>query len=198
MAKRLSAMPQSARKYRNGFRPTFHSQEIGAFYEKVRRWRKPKRVFVNSMSDTMDPGFSDAQIRQVIQVAVDWPRHTFLFLSKRPERYSDFEWPQNSWLGTTVTNQADLEERAGHLVGPRGKGATFLSVEPILGYMKLGNHKVSWVIIGAQTGPKAMRPKQRWVGDLTWQARQMGAAIFHKPSLEKHFGSDFQRREFPQ
>lgn len=196
MAKRLSAMPQSAQKYRNGFRPTFHSHEIGSFYERVRRWRKTKRVFVNSMSDTMDPGFSDAQIRQVIQVAVDWPRHTFLFLSKRPERYVRFEWPENAWLGATA-NDFKTMAHAGHLdLVPAS--VRFLSIEPITEPVHVwAGSRIDWMILGAMTGPRAVAPKHKWIRDLTDQADRQGWAVFHKPNLEKHFGSDFTRREFP-
>lgn len=196
MANRLSAMPQSAHKYRNKFHPTFHPEAIESFREKAKRWRKPKRIFVNSMGDVMDPGFTDDQIRQQIQVAADFPKHTFLFLSKRPERYYCFDWPENAWLGATA-NDRDTMARANTL-DTVSASVRFLSIEPITEPVHVwAGSRVSWIILGAMTGPGAVAPIHKWIRDLTDQADRQGWAVYHKNNLEKHFGSYFQRREFP-
>ncbi len=195
MANRLHGMKHSKHKYRRGFLPTFHPEEIDKFRERAKRWRKPRRIFVNSMGDIMDPGFTDDQIRQQIQVAADFPNHVFMFLSKRPERYADFKWPENAWLGASATDQemADVARSGFHWITGQ---TTFLSCEPLLGPISL-NFRPSWVILGSMTGPRVVPPKHRWIRDLTDQADRLDIRVFHKPNLEKHFGSDFQRREFP-
>ncbi len=199
LSRRLSAMPQSAHKYRNRMYPTFHPEEIDKFCKKAKRWRKRRRIFVNSMGDIMDPGFTDDQIQQQIQVAVDFPKHTFIFLSKRPERYIRFEWPRNAWLGATA---CDSETMARALALNQAPATVrFLSCEPLLEEVTIHywpNTRPNWIIIGAMTGPGAKPPQRAWVESLTAQADAIGAAVFHKDNLRKHFGDAFTRQEFPR
>ncbi|NIO76311.1 MAG: DUF5131 family protein [Armatimonadetes bacterium] len=196
MAARLRGMPKGAVKYRNGFQPTFHPDEIEKFRKKASRWRKRRRVFVNSMSDINDPVFTDDQIQQQIQVATDHPQHTFMFLSKRPERYARFEWPHNAWLGATACDSETMA-RASHLDAAPA-AVRFLSCEPLLEEVTIWpNARLSWIIIGAQTGPGAKPPRRSWVESLAAQADAIGVAVFFKDNLRKHFGDAFVRQEFP-
>jgi protein gp37 len=191
-------MPQSAHKYRNGFRPTFHPEELVKFRETASRWRKPRRVFVGSMSDIMDPGFSVQQVRDIITVAADFPRHTFMFLTKRPESYSSYTWPRNAWIGVTAPDQAQADWAADCLMGYQH--IHYLSCEPMMGAIDMWWHYApSWVIIGAQTGPGARRnpPQHKWVADLTAQAAAKGVPVFHKDNLRTYFGGEFVLRQFP-
>jgi protein gp37 len=201
MAIRLQKMPQSAHKYRNGFRPTFHPEEIEKFKIKANRWREAKRIFVGSMSDIMDPGFSQDEIQQVIDVAESLPRHTFLFLTKRPERLQDFDWPDNSWIGATTTGQEAFDRAMKVFKNCAGPGVRFVSVEPIQGPISLGRWArpiaVKWIIIGAQSGSGAKAPDPEWVRDLTAQAQLRSIPTFHKDNLHRFFGDEFSLREFP-
>jgi protein gp37 len=178
MARRLKAMGQD--KYSEGFVPTFHPEEL----RRPARWKKPRRIFVCSMSDLFGDWFGDDIINDVIQVARDCPRHTFQFLTKHPMRYRDFSFPDNALLGATVADQAALEYTQ-EAMG--GGPSTFLSVEPILGPIDLDIRGTSpgWVIIGRMTGPGSKRApfEPRWVHNLTEQAQGMGIPIFHKNNL---------------
>lgn len=109
-------------------------------------WKKPRRIFVCSMSDLWHEKVNGAFINQVWNVAFNNPRHTFIFLTKRPDRlkaWTDIAaitkhwpiediWPSWMWIGTTAENQRRLEERAEILVRIPA-AVRFLSLEPLLG-----------------------------------------------------------------
>src|SRR3990172_4376980 len=96
-------------------------------------------------------------IKKILQVVKDNPQHTFQFLTKNPERYLPFHFPENCWLGTTVTSEKD----SFRLEPLRQKGNfTFVSFEPLLGDVSLLNlTKIDLVIIGAMTGLGAVKPE---------------------------------------
>jgi protein gp37 len=128
------------------------------------------------------------------------PHHTFQFLTKNPERYQEFNpWPENCWLGATITNQADADARVPKLLKAEA-AVKFVSIEPMLGpvdlkfwidtyskprIMTAGESYLSWLIVGARTGPGAKnhQPKHEWVQSLIDQARAAKAPIFLKPNL---------------
>lgn len=131
------------------------------------RWRRPRRVFVNSMSDMFHEGLTDEQIDQVFAVMAACPQHTFQILTKRPERMLQYarrvaasvphdavnaavfdlanaahggfaSWPlPNVWLGTSVEDQATADERIPHLLETPA-AVRFVSAEPLLGPVNLG------------------------------------------------------------
>jgi protein gp37 len=180
MARRLKAMGQE--KYAEGFEPTFHLEELG----RPARWKKPRRIFVCSMGDLFGPWFSDEIVRRVIAVAHINPRHTLQFLTKNPARLPEFNpWPQNAWVGATVTDQAMLDDALPHLAEVQAP-VRFLSVEPIHGPIILQHDDpLQWVIVGRQTGPGAKRApfEVEWVTDLVHQARSYEVPIFAKDNL---------------
>ena len=129
MAKRLQAMGQP--RYVNGFRVTLH----GDVLELPLRWKKPRKIFVDSMGDLFHADVPLSFILDVFAVMrrADW--HTFQVLTKRAEllRKLDpvLEWPPNVWMGVSVEN-ADYVERIDHLRSSHA-GIKFLSFEPLLG-----------------------------------------------------------------
>jgi len=133
-----------------GFTPTFHPDRL----DKPLHWRKPRRVFVNSMSDLFHEAFTDEQIRRVVDTAWLAPQHCFMVLTKRPERMQAFmsdyapEPLVNLWLGVTAENQQRADERIPHLL--RVPGNRFLSLEPLLGPVNLSEkqrdgERYSWL-----------------------------------------------------
>ena len=111
---------------------------------RVLKWRKPKRIFLNSMSDTFHPGVTDEQIGEMWKIMFEAKQHTFLVLTKRPEQMRELvggvEWAKDLlshiWLGVTVENQAMADERIPILLQTPAK-VRWLSVEPMLGEISL-------------------------------------------------------------
>lgn len=130
------------------------------------RWRRPRRIFVNSMSDLFHQGVSDEFVRRIFDVMVDCPQHEFQVLTKRPERAlqlaGKLPWPENVWMGTSVEN-ALYTFRVEALQQVPAK-VRFLSCEPLIGPIpKLPLHGIHWVIVGGESGPGARTIEEDWV-----------------------------------
>ena len=160
MAKRLHGMGQV--RYRNGFGVTTQ----GDLLSQPTKWRGPKRIFVNSMSDLFHQAVPLKYIRQVFEemAIADW--HTFQILTKRAERLeqlsSELTWPPNVWIGVSVEN-SDYAYRIQHLRTVPA-AVRFLSVEPLLS--PLGRYSlkgIDWVIVGGESGPRARAMDPQWV-----------------------------------
>jgi protein gp37 len=138
-------------------------------------WRKPKLVFVNSMSDTFHSSVPDEYIDRIFQAMLDAPQHIFQVLTKRPNRVSRWwergsfsEWPENIWLGTSVESEQYLP-RIDRITGIAP--VTFVSAEPLIGPLPgllqyIQDGKVQWLIVGGESGPKARPMEQSWVRDI--------------------------------
>jgi protein gp37 len=135
----------------------------------------------------------------------DYSHHTYIFLTKNPARYAEFNpWPENCWLLTTITNQKDADERIPELLKAQAP-VLGVSMEPMLGSIKIpgvflrylnwgegpkhwpdGHGVLSWLIIGAMTGPgsKAHQPKPEWVQSLIDQGRAARVPVFLKDNLK--------------
>ena len=146
------------------------------------QWSKPKRVFVNSMSDLFHPGVPTAFIQQVFDTMCRAERHQFQVLTKRPERARELAallpWPPNVWLGVSVENQwwtsriDDLREIPAVV--------RFLSCEPLLGPLSLNLRGIHWVIVGGESGPRARPMRGDWATDIRDQCERAGVAFFFK------------------
>jgi len=177
MAKRLQAMGQP--RYRNGFSVTLQPDLL----EEPLRWRTPKLVFVNSMSDLFHEAVPFEYIRRVSEVMerADW--HVFQVLTKRHERLAalagQLRWPANVWMGVSVESQ-DYVVRIGSL--RRIPAAVrFLSVEPLLGPMPFLPLKgIHWVIVGGESGPRARPMQKEWVRAIRDRCRRKGVRFFFK------------------
>jgi len=177
MSRRLKAMGQP--KYRNGFKLTLHPDTLNIPYT----WKKPKLVFVNSMSDLFHKDVPLDYIREVFRVMRDNPMHTFQLLTKRADILAEYspllEWTPNIWMGVSVENQKVIQ-RIDYL---RSTGAfiKFLSLEPLLGPLPgLNLHDIDWVIVGGESGPKARPMKKEWVLEIRDQCKETGVKFFFK------------------
>jgi len=160
MARRLLAMKQP--RYRNGFKVTLQPDVL----ELPLKWRLPRTIFVNSMSDLFHHDVPDAYIQKCFAVMERASQHTFQVLTKRPERAaamcSKLPWAPNIWMGTSIENQ-DYVNRA-HLLAKIPAAVRFLSIEPLLGPVdKLPLDKIRWVIVGGESGPGARAIEEKWV-----------------------------------
>jgi protein gp37 len=148
-------------------------------------WRRPKRIFVNSMSDLFHPDVPTSFIREVWDVMAECPQHHFQVLTKRPERMAEmFDTGElkpllNIWLGTSVEN-AEVTVRIDELT--KIKGATlFVSFEPLIGEIKdVDLRQVHWAIVGGESGPRARPMKPEWVERLYDICRRDDVAFFFK------------------
>lgn len=182
MSKRLQAMGQP--NYVNGFQLTLQRQAL----ELPLRWKKPQRIFVNSMSDLFHKDVPEEFIRDVFDVMrrADW--HQFQVLTKRAERVEELSdvlpWPPHIWQGVSVEN-ADYTFRVDHL---RRTGAQikFLSVEPLLGPIdELDLTGIDWVIVGGESGPGSRPMRYEWVKRLREICKDAGVPMFFKQTGEK-------------
>jgi len=177
MSKRLHAMGQS--KYQNGFELTLHADTLTIPYT----WKKPRIVFVNSMSDLFHKNIPLDYIREVFRVMKDNRMHTFQVLTKRADILAQYslllDWAPNIWMGVTVENHKVIE-RIDYL---RNTSAfiKFLSLEPLIGSIQdLNLHNIDWVIVGGESGPKARPMKKEWVLDIKDQCNKADVKFFFK------------------
>lgn len=163
MAARLQAMGQP--RYRDGFALTLHEDLL----ELPLRWRKPRVIFVNSMSDLFHADVPAEFVARVFATmrAASW--HTFQVLTKRADRLRELApalpWPPNVWIGASVES-ARYAHRVADLVQVPAQ-VRFLSVEPLLGPIpNLPLDGVHWVIVGGESGPGARPMDPAWVREL--------------------------------
>jgi len=177
MAKRLQAMGQP--NYANGFELTLHEDKL----EEPLSWRKPRAVFVNSMSDLFHHDVPDEFIQRVFAVMRQASWHRFQVLTKRSGRLArmsnEIDWPANVWMGVSVEN-ADYLFRVDHL-RQAGAAVKFVSAEPLLGPLSgLDLTGIDWVIVGGESGPGARPMKPEWVTDIRDRCVAAGVAFFFK------------------
>lgn len=146
-------------------------------------WKRPRRIFVDSMSDLFHEDVPEGYINQVFDVMVraDW--HVFQILTKRPQRLaklaSRLPWPENVWMGVTVENNRWVE-RADYLRGVPA-AVRFISAEPLLTALPdLKLHGIDWLIAGGESGPKHRPAKVEWFTDLRDRCLADGVAFFFK------------------
>ncbi|MHC4402365.1 MAG: DUF5131 family protein [Planctomycetota bacterium] len=177
MAKRLKAMGQ--RRYRNGFRVTLQPDAL----EQPLRWKRPRMIFVNSMSDLFHKDVPAEFIARTFRVMEKASQHTFQVLTKRPERavelVSRLPWPENVWMGASLERD-DYVWRVDHLTHVPAR-IRFLSLEPLLGPMPdLALDGVHWVIVGGESGPRARPMDLQWVLQIRDKCVDRGVAFFFK------------------
>lgn len=148
-----------------------------------RRWKKPRRVFVNSMSDLFHADVPAEFIAAVWEVMADTPQHTYQILTKRPDRMKeivpDLKKLPNVWLGTSVEDNRVI----GRIDDLRIVPATirFISFEPLIGSVIGANlSDIHWVIVGGESGPNARYMEPSWVDEVERMARSSGTAFFFK------------------
>ncbi len=175
----------TAKRSRNG-RPVFTGQinlDPDAL-DLPRQWRKPRRIFVNSMSDLFHEGVNEEFVKRVFDVMRECPQHVFQVLTKRPERALEMserlgDWPANVWMGTSVES-AMYVHRILTLRKIPAK-TRFLSCEPLIGPIRrLPLQGIHWVIVGGESGPGARPMPEEWVLQIKERCVEAGVAFFFK------------------
>lgn len=185
MAKRLHAMRN--RRYLNGFQVTLHHDLIDA----PRGWRKPRKIFVNSMSDLFHEDIPLEFIQKIFQTMNETPQHTYQILTKRSQRAVELSpflnWTPNIWMGVSVEDEQvthridDLKSVPAYI--------RFLSCEPLIGPLKqLNLEGIHWVIVGGESGPRARPMNSDWVREIRDQCHLQNVAFFFKQwgGVQKH------------
>ncbi|MBL8484822.1 MAG: phage Gp37/Gp68 family protein [Rhodocyclaceae bacterium] len=177
MAKRLHFM--GAARYANMFKPTLHEDLL----DLPKKWKKPRLIFVNSMSDLFQNAVPDGFIEHVFQTMRDCPQHTFQILTKRSDRLrqlgASLHWPSNVWMGVSVEDE-QVSARIADLVAVPAK-IRFLSCEPLIGpldHLQLAG--IHWVIVGGESGPGARPMDPRWVESIQTQCQRAHIPFFFK------------------
>ncbi|MDE2841999.1 MAG: phage Gp37/Gp68 family protein [Chloroflexota bacterium] len=186
LAKRLQAM--GSHKYQTGFEVALHPEVL----DQPARWRKPRYVFVNSMSDLFHQAVPTEYVQAVFNIMNEHPRHKFQILTKRPARVRRLDrkvdWTPNIWLGVSI----ESERWADRLTYLKESGAAvkFLSLEPLLGPLpKLDLSGIDWVIVGGESGPGARPLHPEWVREI--RDNCVGNDV---PFFFKQWGGTFKKR----
>ena len=177
MAKRFQAMGR--RNYAKGFELTLQKQML----ELPLRWKRSKRIFVNSMSDMFHVDVPVEFIQRAFDVMRRAHQHQYQVLTKRSERLltldAQLNWQPNIWMGVSVENARFLH-RIDHLRETHAH-VKFVSLEPLLGPLaNLDLRNIDWVIVGGESGPHARPMDPSWVSDIRDQCREAGVAFFFK------------------
>lgn len=177
MARRLEAM--GIEKYKDGFELRLHESALNVPFE----WKKPKVVFVNSMSDLFHKDVPLSFIQRVFEVMNKTQQHTYQVLTKRAERlyelHDKLNWTTNIWMGVSVENEK-VKDRIDFLRETNAK-VKFLSCEPLIGPLNNINlDNIHWAIVGGESGRKARPMKESWVWDIRQQCADQGVAFFFK------------------
>lgn len=190
MAKRLEAM--QVEKYRgltrrSGRRTIWNGRvrEDRASLEIPKRWRKPKKIFVNSMSDLFHPDVSDSFIQDVWTAMKNTPHHHYQILTKRPERMGELLRTKidgvlpNVWLGTSIEN-AEVGYRAEALRAVPA-AIRFISFEPLIGPVGPINLRgIHWAIVGGESGRGARPIREEWIDEIYERCSTFDTAFFFK------------------
>lgn len=177
MALRLQAMGQP--RYRNGFAVTLQDDMV----DLPLSWKKPRMVFVNSMSDLFHHDVPDEFIRRCFTTMSAASQHTFQVLTKRSERAAQIAdqltWSPNIWMGTSVEDRKATSRI--HELRRIPAAVRFLSVEPLLEAIpRLPLRGIDWVIVGGESGPGAREMKEEWAVQIRDRCQAAGVPFFFK------------------
>jgi protein gp37 len=185
LARRLKEMGQP--KYQNdgdpkrsgpGFALTLHQDTLTI----PLRWKSPKKIFVDSMSDLFHHDVPLAYLQRVFSVMERTPRHTYQILTKRAKRLASIApvlpWPPNVWMGVSVEKQ-DYAFRVEEL-RKVPSAVRFVSVEPMLGPVNLDLKGIDWVVGGGESGANARPMEITWIRSLRDDCVAEGVAFFFK------------------
>jgi protein gp37 len=203
-AGRLSSLPAYAGlaiKTSTGPRFTGETRTLPDRLSQPLRWKRPRRIFVNSMSDLFERSVPVEFIVQVFDVMCNADWHIFQVLTKRPQRMAEFvakyvsgEYgekgrtpirvlPPHIWLGTSIENDR-YAWRADHIRHLPAK-VRFISAEPLLGSLpSLDLTRISWVIVGGESGPRSRPMHPDWARDLRYRCDAAGVAFWFKQKGE--------------
>ena len=176
------------------FKPTFLYSQFNKKFPK-----KPQRIFVGSMSEINH--WESKWMNKIIFKIMEYPQHTFQFLTKYPHIYSKWDFPINCWLGITVTTLSDLNDN--NLKNYHNyinmKNIKFLSLEPFLSNIPTDFLQFfNWVIIGAETGNRKGKviPKREWIEEIVNYCREINIPVYLKDGLKDVY--PVEMKEFPK
>lgn len=192
-----SANPEKSYKYKYGFKPTCYPGELTT----PDKWKTPKKIFVTSMGDLFHPDIPFDFIDAVFSVMADINRHTYIVLTKRPQRMVMFmNWKreqfgvrwipsQNIWFGTTIEMQKYAKDRIFYLL-QMPSPVHLISYEPALGPLNITPYlpydeldarlKINWVICGGESGTGSRPMNPDWVRSIRDQCNNAGVPFFFK------------------
>ena len=194
------------------FQPRFHPQRL----EEPLHWRSPRRVAVCFMGDLFGdwqrveavedrPKVKEwdmAEVRrQILALVRKCPQHTFLFLTKAPQNLAKWNpWPDNAWVGASACDADSFFWAYHHLRSVEAK-TKWISLEPLLGPPNKGHllaacEVINWLVIGAQSGPGAVKPRKEWVYEIAGAAVRAGIPIWFKENLRKLY-PELRRQALP-
>ncbi len=174
----------------------------------LRKIKEPSRIFVGSTIELFGEWVTDETIKYILKYCQDYPQHTFIFLTKQPW-YLPGEFPDNCWIGASVTNQEMFSDALSNLDGIKAP-VRFISFEPLLeevindnrdgGFCNLLSfYFINWLIIGQQT-PVSIKtmPKIGWVKEIIQAADKAGVPVFLKNNLLPIFKEDIEADGYNQ
>lgn len=149
------------------------------------KWKKPRKIFVNSMSDLFHPSVSAEFIKDVWEVMARTPQHHYQILTKRPDRMAEIvpifqSVPlPNVWLGTSVESE-EVVERIDELRQVPA-AIRFISFEPLIASVgEINLSDIQWAIVGGESGPRARPVKEQWIDEIHKACRESKTAFFFK------------------
>ncbi len=177
LALRLQAMGQA--RYAGGFSVTLQDDLL----DLPRRWRSPRLVFVNSMSDLFHENVPFRFIERIFETMSECPQHLFQILTKRSRKLREaaaaLPWPGNVWMGVSVEDSRVLSRIDDLVAVPAA--VRFLSCEPLIGSLDaLPLDGIDWVIVGGESGPGARPMRREWALSVLRQCRSRGVPFFFK------------------
>jgi protein gp37 len=198
MARRLHGAGN--RRYRNGFKVTLHQDLV----ESPLKWKKPRLIFVNSMSDLFHKDVPLSFIKDVFRTMNKTDQHIYQIVTKRSVRLAQLadrlEWTPNIWMGVTVESNRHLS-RVEDLCTVRAR-VKFLSLEPLLSdFPALNLKKIDWIIVGGESGPGARPMQERWVKSIHRHCISQSTPFFFKQwggVRKKETGRTFKGRTWDE
>lgn len=183
LSKRLKAM--GLKKYKNEFQFAEHPEEL----DLPLRWKKPRKIFVNSMSDLFHEKSTMEFVAQCFNTMMHANRHTYQILTKRPRKMAEFsqlfykyfghEIPSHIWMGVSVENK-DNVWRISELQKVKCD-IRFISFEPLVGPVgEINLDGIDWAIIGGESGYNFRPVEKEWIMEIIRQCRRQKVKIFFK------------------
>ena len=153
------------------------------------KWRQPRLIFVNSMSDLFHEDIPDDYIARVFETMVRADHHVFQVLTKRQERLASLvgslPWPDNVWMGVSIENRRFVHRADALRAVPAA--VRFVSAEPLLGALEaLDLEGIDWLIAGGESGFRHRPVREEWITELRDRCAEANVAFFFKQWGGRH------------
>ena len=157
--------------------PRVHEHKLDEPFQ----YKNKKYIFVGSSGDVFGDWVDKENIEEVIKVCRDNPQHIFMFLTKNPKRYNEFEFPENCWCGTTWDGREETKENV-EILKKQDVPLRFISFEPLLTEppTDILDENIKWIIIGADSNKGADKPPLEWIDILHKQAKKHSISMWIK------------------